>query len=251
MQPMKTVILSVLLSIFAVLLQGCAEPLEITTASPLPAGKVGANYETQFTGFDAKGGKKPYQWSGGPSAETGLSLNLNGTLTGAPAKAGDLKFDVTVTDYANDTATKPFDLPIGDGGGDGGPKITTASPLPDGTVGVLYSTSLAVQGGTPPFKWTGTVNTDLMLSGTGFISGVPTSAGTFSFNATVTDSASPPLTDTKSFQLTVKPADGGGPPPPPPPPGPPPPPPPGPPPPPPPPGPPPPPPPGPPRHHRL
>ncbi|MGH8584489.1 MAG: putative Ig domain-containing protein, partial [Gammaproteobacteria bacterium] len=205
MQPKKNVILIALLSLLAIILLFLyrAEPLQITTPSPLPEGKVGENYDTKFTGFDAKGGKKPYRWSGGPSAETGLSLNLNGTLTGAPTKGGDLKFDVTVTDYANKSATKPFDLPIGaDGGGvgDGGPKITTSSLL-DGTKGVFYSATLMAQGGTPPLKWTGTVGADLILSGTGMITGVPTSAGTFSFNATVTDGAG--RSDTKTFALKI------------------------------------------------
>ncbi len=83
--------------------------------------------------------------------------------------------------------------------------ITTASPLPAGTVGVAYSETLAVSGGTAPFTWalaTGsTLPAGLTLSAAGVISGTPTTAATSTFTITVTDSAT--HTTSKQFSLTV------------------------------------------------
>lgn len=64
--------------------------------------------------------------------------------------------------------------------------------LPNGTVGVSYSTSLYAQGGTSPYTWAivnGSLPGGLTMTGDGSISGTPTTAGT-SGNMTfmVTDS---------------------------------------------------------------
>jgi hypothetical protein len=86
--------------------------------------------------------------------------------------------------------------------------ITTASPLPSGTVGTAYNQTLAVSGGTAPYAWTvaagSALPAGLTLSTAGIISGVPTAAGTVSTNITVTDAASG--TATKAFSITVSPA---------------------------------------------
>jgi large repetitive protein len=76
-------------------------------------------------------------------------------------------------------------------------KITTSSPLPNGTVGTAYSQTLVATGGTPPYSWSisaGSLPAGLSLNpSSGVISGAPTSAGNFNFSAQVTDSS-----DTKS-----------------------------------------------------
>ncbi|AXV09895.1 Serine protease, subtilase family (plasmid) [Euzebya pacifica] len=80
--------------------------------------------------------------------------------------------------------------------------ITTASPLPSGSIGQPYATTLTAAGGTTPYTWavaSGTLPAGLALdSGTGEIVGTPTAAGTFGFVITVTDAngatASAPLT---------------------------------------------------------
>jgi hypothetical protein len=95
-----------------------------------------------------------------------------------------------------------------------GPTISTASPLPAGTLGVSYSQTLQASGGTIPYTWaiTGSVllPTGLSLdSGTGVISGIPVSAGTTSFQVKVTDANA--LSTTKNFSLTVNPAPASGP----------------------------------------
>jgi sugar lactone lactonase YvrE len=71
----------------------------------------------------------------------------------------------------------------------------TTTKLPDVTVGHAYHATLAAAGGKQPYRWkltTGSLPTGLSLTaGTGAISGTPTTTGTFSFTALVTDSTTP------------------------------------------------------------
>ena len=86
--------------------------------------------------------------------------------------------------------------------------ILTLSPLPAGTVGTNYTDTLTATGGSGTYtSWSvsaGTLPGGLSLSSAGVISGLPTTAGTSSFTAKVTDSISG--TATKAFSLTIKPA---------------------------------------------
>ena len=86
--------------------------------------------------------------------------------------------------------------------------ITTASPLPSGTVGTAYSQTLTATSGTTPYKsWTvtaGSLPPGIALTtvgGAGSLSGVPTLAGTYAFTVQVTDSAN--ATATKQFSLAI------------------------------------------------
>lgn len=86
-----------------------------------------------------------------------------------------------------------------------GPTISTASPLPAGTVGVAYSQQLAATGGSGNFtNWivsAGTLPGDLTLSTTGLLSGTPNAPTTATFTVQVTDSLN--ATGTKQFSLTI------------------------------------------------
>jgi large repetitive protein len=86
--------------------------------------------------------------------------------------------------------------------------ITTASPLPDGTVGTAYSQVLTATGGTPPYTWTATgVPAGLTLSSSGTLSGTPTASGTQAIAVTATDSSvlTAPNTGSASLSLTIAP----------------------------------------------
>jgi serine protease len=86
--------------------------------------------------------------------------------------------------------------------------ITTAS-LPQATVGSPYSTTLAANGGTPPYSWSvasGSLPPGLSLAPGGVISGMPTAAGVASFTVQVTDSMTPhPATAAAELAISVAP----------------------------------------------
>ena len=94
----------------------------------------------------------------------------------------------------------------GVGGGTGPISFVSTSPLPAATVGITYTNQLQIAGGTAPYNWsaTGTFPPGLGLNPTnGFVSGVPTTAGTFAFTLTVFDVNG--ATVSQAFTMTVNP----------------------------------------------
>jgi uncharacterized protein (TIGR03437 family) len=88
--------------------------------------------------------------------------------------------------------------------------ILTTSPLPSGTVDVPYSLALTATGGVPPYSnWTltsGSLPPGISLSSpssliSGLITGTPTSAGTYTFTAQVSDSTN--ATASAALSLTI------------------------------------------------
>ena len=82
--------------------------------------------------------------------------------------------------------------------------ITSSTPLSNGQVNTTYNFSFAGAGGSGSYTWStsSTLPAGLTLSGTGLLSGTPTSAGSYSFDVTMTDPASG-QTVTKTFTLVV------------------------------------------------
>jgi uncharacterized repeat protein (TIGR03803 family) len=173
--------------------------LAIITSSPLPTGTVNVNYSQTLA---ASGGTGSYTWSIGTGIlPGGLSLNAaTGAIGGLPSAAGTSNFTIQVTDSNLATAATAFALTI-----DPALAITTASPLPAGTMGVNYSQTLAATGGSGIYTWSvaaGTLPGGLSLNtATGLVSGTPNTPGTSHFAMQVTDSNL--ATATKSFALTV------------------------------------------------
>lgn len=175
--------------------------LEITTASPLPNGLVGAPYQLTL---EAKNGSAPYAWSvSSGSLPAGLSLSQNGTLSGTPSAEGSFSFSLQVSDAAKATASKSFALAVTQNAL-APVEIATTSPLPDAHIDAPYQLALQARNGTVPYAWTktsGSLPPGLSLSQSGALSGTPTANGSFSFTAQVTDAAS--TTASRSFTLTA------------------------------------------------
>jgi Putative Ig domain/Abnormal spindle-like microcephaly-assoc'd, ASPM-SPD-2-Hydin len=95
-------------------------PIEITTASPLSAAKVGSTYSAKLS---ALGGRPSYQWKQVRSAGTlprGIKLTRStGVLSGTARRAGTFTFTVEVLDtkaltrpHTRDTATATFSITV-------------------------------------------------------------------------------------------------------------------------------------------
>ncbi len=83
------------------------------------------------------------------------------------------------------------------------PSITT-SLINNGITRAPFTQTLIETGGTAPLNWSinlGRPPPGLTLSSSGVLSGIPTSAGTFHFNARVNDETG--LTDTHAFAMTI------------------------------------------------
>lgn len=114
----------------------------------------------------------------------------------------------SVTMSAAETVMATFTPSSGGGGG----LTITPTTLPNGAIGSAYGQILVVGGGIAPFNFTissGTLPAGLALGATtGSIAGVPTGpAGQSTFTVKVTDSSTPPLTDSASITITIAAAD--------------------------------------------
>jgi hypothetical protein len=163
----------------------------------------------QDTSKDTQGAAQGFQVErrGGTSAE----FSQIGVVGANPTSYSDTSV-LPNTAYAyrvrafNPTGTSPYSNEA--------PVITPSTPpqlaiatadLPDATVGVAYSRTLAAVGGRPEFSWlieSGSLPPGLSLLQAGSISGTPSTAGTFNFVVKVADGNS--NSATKALPLIVK-----------------------------------------------
>ncbi len=173
--------------------------LTITVDSSLPDGTVGVYYSTTLS---AEGGSGSYNWSmESGELPSGLTLNsLTGSITGTPDTTGKSFFRIGVSDSSGNSNSESFSLTVNT------VTITTESPLPEGTVGVSYSTDLDAEGGSTPYAWkvtSGYLPAGLTLNeASGLISGTPDAKGTYHFRVRVEDADG--VRGSKSFAITVK-----------------------------------------------
>jgi uncharacterized protein (TIGR03437 family) len=179
--------------------------LTITSPSPLANGAVGLAYSLSFA---ATGGLTPYSWSVTSGVlPAGLNLGSTGSLTGTPTAAGQFAFTIGVADSAQgpaaQTASKSFTLRISPA-----LSITTTSPIA-ATAGSSLTVVLTATGGAPLYLWFVAPGSQLppgitLDASSGFLSGTPTTAGTYNFTVTVQDSAS--NNTSKALVMIVAPA---------------------------------------------
>jgi cyclophilin family peptidyl-prolyl cis-trans isomerase len=122
------------------------------------------------------------------SLPTGLSLNSStGVISGTPTAANSYSFTVEATDSKGATATESYSVTIN------AALSITPTTLPGLSLATPVNTTITTSGGTgaDTFSVTsGTLPAGLSLnSTTGAITGTPTSASSFNFTVTATDSA--------------------------------------------------------------
>src|SRR5262249_45756986 len=167
--------------------------------------EVGQPYSVTFTTSMGNG----FTWSIAPGTgtlPTGLILDSGGFLSGTPTSSGTYNFTVQARDIMGFGPTQGYTLFVL-------PALTfvTTSPLPPSIVNQPYRAfSFMTNGGKPPYTYaipqtpfnpTQSLPDGLTLSSTGHVSGTPTTAGTTTFNITVTDADGYSLT--QNFTLTI------------------------------------------------
>jgi hypothetical protein len=186
--------------------------LAITSACPLPEAVQGQAYLQRLA---ATGVTSNPRWSLLPDPGVdlpGLALASDGRFAGTPSRPGTYFFTLNLTAGTEDgdqTVTRRCSVTVTP------PVVSIAAlacPLPRGTVGAAYSTSLRAQGGTGGYAWSlagsgGALPPGLTLSRTGTIAGVPAAAGIFPFTLSVAstagDNAQPAA---RACSITIDPA---------------------------------------------
>ena len=175
------------------------------TTTVLPSGTINGTYSATV---NVAGGVPPFVWaiaSGAlpPNLALSASTTNSVTITGIPTTVGlSAPFTIKATDSNGAVGTSgSLTINVSD------LAIITATPLPQGDAGIPYGLPFQASGGTGPYTWAvapgSTLPSGLTLSPSGLLSGTPASAGTTTFNITVTDSEIPPASLTKNFSLTI------------------------------------------------
>jgi hypothetical protein len=177
-------------------------PVTIATSS-IAGGQVGVPYAAALS---ASGGSGSYVWTITQGAlPAGLSLDRAlGVISGTPASTGSFGFMVAAADASNSaaSATGSFTLAVS-----GAPLQIKTLLAPTARESVGYSAALAAAGGSGSYVWSlssGSLPPGLTLSPSGSLSGVPTTAGAYTFTLRVADAANTALTTAMSYSIPVQ-----------------------------------------------
>ncbi len=176
--------------------------LVLETANPVD-GTVDETYAGH--NFVATGGvgNKSFAVTSG-SLPAGLSLSTGGVLSGVPTTSGSSVFVVTVTDSNTTPSSDSHSFTMGVYADQ--LKLNESNPA-DGTINASYvGHTFTAAGGTGVKQFvvtTGNLPAGLTLSSSGILSGTPTTSGTYTFSVTATDSAVPPVTDSRSYSIII------------------------------------------------
>jgi large repetitive protein len=180
-------------------------PIAITNPDIIPVSAiVNVPFSYQLTSSGG-GASKTWSLDSGSSMPGGITLNSSGLLSGAASSMGNgiFKINAKVSDGAN-SITHPLTLFVRFAS----PYVLTIDPtLQDVRVGANLNLALNVAGGTPPYTWTvpagsilppglalqGGPNLSFYSSaqtvGNIYLTGAPTTPGTFAFDLIATDAA--------------------------------------------------------------
>lgn len=163
----------------------------------IPNGTVGSAYNQTIT---ASGGSSPYTYTvTSGSLPSGLSLATSGSLFGTPNASGSSSFTITATDAQGCTASQSYTVSIDC------PVISlTPASLPNGSFASPYAQTVLGAGGNSPYSFAitfGALPPGISLSGTGVLSGTPSTTGAFSFTVTGTDANG--CFGSRSYSLTI------------------------------------------------
>jgi hypothetical protein len=173
-------------------------PLVISGPACCGSGDVGTAFLYDLI---ASGGVQPYTWSVTGTLPPGVKFSLSPTpnFSGTPTATGTFPLTIEVTDSTGTHASQSGSIVISPAGTPPPPAplqiVAPGAGTPDdvGTVGESFDETLEASGGVTPYSWAITgLPPGLSItpgpSEESEISGTPTTAGTYSFTITVTDS---------------------------------------------------------------
>lgn len=189
-------------------------PVSNPTLSSTLAGSGTRGTALSGVQINTSGGTAPYSCSttlASGALPAGTQLNADCTISGTPAASGSFTFTANVTDSS--TGTGPFTQATGSLTlSSAAPTITllpAAGALPGVGVGVSYSVNFTASGGTANYTYartSGALPPGLTLAGN-TVSGTPTTAGSFNFDITATDSSTGgsggPYSRTQAYRIDV------------------------------------------------
>ena len=146
-----------------------------------------------------RGGHAPLTFSA-VGLPAGLSISGSGTISGTPAVRGIFTYTVTITNKVGRKLRFKCMIKVE------GPKLKLSCAASTAQVGNPYSSALIVRGGTAPYRFAvtgGALPPGLALSvSSGAIIGTPTTAGSFSYTARVTDAKAASAMTSCSIKVT-------------------------------------------------
>ena len=170
-------------------------PVISITPTTLPVLKEGTSFSQAF---GASTGSAPMTWSlSSGNVPPGLTLSTGGTLSGTPSAGGTSTFGLRVADNFGCLGSNSYTVQVC--------PIITFSPvtLPTAQIGTPYTQTVVASRGVAPYTFalaSGSLPIGLSLNtGTGVISGTPTTAGSTTFSIRATDANG--CSDLKSYTL--------------------------------------------------
>jgi CSLREA domain-containing protein/uncharacterized repeat protein (TIGR01451 family) len=157
------------------------QPITVGPAN-LATGQVNVPYTQSFT---QAGGLGTMVFSTASTLPDGLLLAPNGVLSGTPMQSGAFPLVITATDVNGCTGTARYTLQIS-----ACPALTLTPANLAFTLGASVNQALTPSAGAAPFSFTlqsGNLPPNLVLSGSGVLSGTATQIGTFNFAVRVQD----------------------------------------------------------------
>jgi hypothetical protein len=181
-----------------------APGIVFTTSTTLPTAFLNQPYTQVIL---ERGGVSPLTWVP-DTLPPGITLTSNGILTGTPTAVGAYAIAVSAIDSSTppQSLTVLFNLQVAS------PLAITTTTLPNGLVGMNYSSPIVSIGGTQPVSFsltTAAFPPGLTItqpgpgSQTGGLQGTPTTPGTYTFNESVADSSNPQQTATQPYSVII------------------------------------------------